>query len=285
MTVDPHHAEDAARRIAKQEKLTFVAGVGAGAFKHTFHVTDEAGQAFALKVYKSASLDVRTEREIKAMRRCDHPNIARVISLGQLTEGGESFVYSVEEFLAGGSLGQRLKAGVLSPEAIREIGGQLIDALAHLHSLDLVHRDLKPDNIMFRDDGNSAVIVDFGLVRDLQATSVTASWMLQGPGTPYFAAPEQLNNEKQMIDWRADQFGLGVTLAIALMNEHPFAHPGDTAHATVMRVIERKPVAPEFEARCKKDGYNALLKMVRPWPVRRFRLPDELLAAWNEETH
>lgn len=286
VTADPQRAEDVARKIAAQAGLTFVRRVGGGAFKHTYHVTTAGKEALALKIYKSAGVTERTTREIDAMQRCQHPNIARVLRLGQFDDAGDSFVFSVEEFLAGGSLGERLTAyGLITSRSAYAIAVQLADALAHIHALDLVHRDLKPDNIMFRDAGDSPVIVDFGLVRDLQATSVTASWAMRGPGTPYFASPEQLNNEKQMIDWRCDQFGLGVTLILGLTGRHPYEHVGDTDDAVVARVAERKPLAPDVEAECRKQGWNALLKMVQPWPISRFRTPQQLIEALAQEAN
>ncbi|MEA2163768.1 MAG: hypothetical protein QOK37_1895 [Thermoanaerobaculia bacterium] len=283
MTADPKRAEEIARKIAAQEKLTFVKPSGQGAFKHTFQVTTPAGEEFALKIFKSAVLTERTSREIDAMQRCKHPNIACVLALGQFVDGGETFVFSAEEFLGGGSLGERLARGLMSRNAFYPIALQLAGALAHIAALDLVHRDLKPDNIMFRDSGDTPVIVDFGLVRDLNASSMTASWAMRGPGTPFFASPEQLNNEKQMIDWRSDQFGLGVTLVVALTGRHPYGLLNDPADAIVTSVADRKALAPDVVAECRRQGWNALVKMVQPWPVSRYRTPADLMTALTQE--
>lgn len=283
MTADPERAEEIARKIAAQHKLTFIRPSGEGAFKHTFQVSTASGEALALKIFKSAILTERTEREIEAMQRCQHPNIARVLALGQFDDGGETFVFSAEEFLGGGSLGERLARGLMNRNAFYPTALQLADALAHIAGLDLVHRDLKPANIMFRDTGDTPVIVDFGLVRDLNASSVTASWTMRGPGTPYFASAEQLNNEKQMIDWRSDQFGLGVTFIMALTGRHPYEHAGDTADVVVGRVADRKALAPDVVAECHTQGWNALVKMVQPWPVSRYRTPADLMTALTQE--
>src|ERR1019366_6088976 len=113
----------------------------------------------------------------------------------------------------GGTLGDRLKSGLCTRDAVKALGSGLIRAIEHLHGLGLVHRDIKPENVMYRArDSDQPVIVDLGLVRDLAASSITQSWFAQGPGTPLFAAPEQLNNRKELIDWRADQFAVGVSL-------------------------------------------------------------------------
>lgn len=218
------------------------------------------------------------------MQRCQHPNIARFLSLHDFSDGGQTFFYSMEEFLGGGSLGDRLKQGLLEIDACRAIGRQLINALGHIAGLGLVHRDLKPDNIMFREDRQTPVIVDFGLVRDLSASSVTASWVLPGPGTPFFASPEQLNNDKQMIDWRSDQFGLGVTFAIATFGAHPFATPGDTPQATVQRVAMRQQPSAIFVTRSDQQRLRTLRRMIQPWPISRYRTAEDLATAWNEES-
>ena len=280
-SVDPK-AEQIARKICTRENLTFVDSVAAGAFKDTFHVATQAGESRALKLFKTAITE-RTTREIDAMQRCQHPNIARFFSLHDFTDGALKFSYLLEEYLAGGSLGDRIKQKHLTIDECRDIGRQLIDALGHIAALALVHRDLKPDNIMFRADRQTPVIVDFGLVRDLTASSLTASWVMVGPGTPFFASPEQLNNDKQMIDWRSDQFGLSVTLAVATFGVHPFAMPGDTPQATVQRVAMRQQASADFITRCAQSRLNMMRKMVQTWPILRFRTAADLAAAWDQE--
>ena len=172
-----------------------VGGVGKGAFKETFHVKAD-GVSEALKIYRPGFSAERTKRETEAMKRCAHPNIARLISIEPFKWKGTTYLIAQEEFLAGGTLTTRLeKSGHLNASQILDLGEALIDAVAHIASHDLVHRDLKPDNVLFREDGDTPVIVDFGLVRDLTQNSLTQTWALQGPGTPFFAPPEQLLNE------------------------------------------------------------------------------------------
>src|SRR5688572_5743553 len=109
-TVDPQ-AEQIARKICAQENLNFLHGVAAGAFKDTFHVATQPGESRALKLFKTAITE-RTAREIDAMQRCQHPNIARFFSLHDFTDGGQKFAYLLEEYLPGGSLGDRIKQQV-----------------------------------------------------------------------------------------------------------------------------------------------------------------------------
>ncbi len=262
----------------------FVGQVGAGAFKETFHIVLATGQAQALKVYQPGFSPERTSRELSAMQRCSHPNIGRLSSISEFYHDGVQYLLSLEEFLAGGTLTTRVRERLLSVEETRAIGRQLVSAVAHIASHDLVHRDLKPDNILFRADGRTPVIVDFGLVRNLVDTSLTQTWLIQGPGTPFFAPPEQLRNEKAMIDWRSDQFSLGTLLTLAAFGFHPYEEDGATAQDVVERVRERRSQVARFLAIAKDSGMVVLTRMTAAWPVERFRTPEELDRAWQELT-
>lgn len=269
-----------ARLACDASGLSFGAKVGAGAFKQTFQVAAAGGESRALKVFDPQKVSPRAEREVEAMKKCKHPGIARFDYIAQLKHEGAAYTYSVEEFLSGGTLTERMRQP-MTAQQVSALGAALIDAVAHIAGLGLVHRDLKPDNIMFRDrDGGAPVIVDFGLVRDLSRSSLTKTWVVQGPGTPYFAAPEQLNNDKHLIDWRADQFALGVVLGMCLTGVHAWAQPGATIPATVDALAARAGPAPSFVDACAKAGLPLLAKMVAPWPVQRVRTPGELATAW-----
>jgi serine/threonine protein kinase len=272
--------EKIAREVCAARGLRFGREVGSGAFKFTFHV-EAAGTPKALKLYRKAGADARTQREVEAITRCSHQGIARFDLIATWNDGADEYIYSLEEFLAGGTLTELLRRGTLSAVELRTLGGSLIDAVGHIAALDLVHRDLKPDNIMFRTAGGTPVIVDFGLVRDLGKTSITKTWLAHGPGTPYFAPAEQLNNEKSMIDWRADQFALGVVLAIAGFGAHPYAEKGLSPVQIVERVAAREKPSADFIAYAKGNGLDTLVRMVAPWPVARYRTPALLERAWK----
>jgi serine/threonine protein kinase len=112
--------------------------------------------------------------------------------------------FILEEFLSGGTLTTYLQqTGLMPRQAVIELGTILIGAVEHIASKNFVHRDLKPDNIMLRTGISTPVIVDFGLVRDLTASSLTDDWQPRGPGTPYLA-PRAVVNAKVLIDWRTD---------------------------------------------------------------------------------
>ena len=269
----------AARAVCTAQGFAFGEHVGSGAFKHTYKI-EHNGHPRALKIYKSGGSQ-RIGREVSAIRRCNHKNIVRLEVIDSFLADGVSYIFSVEEYLSGGTLSARLAGGTIPLTEVRLLATHLASALQHLDSLRLVHRDIKPDNIMFRDAGMSPVLVDFGLVRDLADSSLTRTWAMQGPGTPYYAAPEQLNNDKHQIDWRTDQFALGVVLAQCAIGRHPYQGPTDSPHEAVEQVRIRKGPSSDFVEQMQRLGAEQLVRMVQPWPVRRFRTSVELSRAWS----
>lgn len=256
--------------------------VGEGAFKETYRVARD-GTTSALKVFKPAGVSDRVKREVSALLRCDHPNVAKLKLLDVCEFEGIKYVYSLEEYLDGGSLDERISQAPLSQAELRSMATTLIDAVGHVASKGLVHRDLKPANIMLRKASNEPVLVDFGLVRDLDASSLTKTFLPQGPGTPLFAPPEQLNNEKALIDWRADQFSLGVLLSISGGGGHPYEDMGDAPLQIVEKVAGRKGPSARFAAWAADQGLSQLVQMVAAWPVRRYRTPRALADAWSTQ--
>ncbi len=236
-----------ANRICASRGFTFSKTLGHGAFKETYLVADKASMQFALKVVRASADPARVGREVTAMVRCKHPSISVLYACDLEKIDGQTYCWLLEEYLAGGTLGDKLTArGVLPIGEVKRLGTIFISALDYLRSMSLVHRDIKPENIMFRADGVTPVLVDFGLVRDLGDESLTQTWMLQGPGTPFFAAPEQLQNKKELIDWRTDQFSLGIVLGVCGFGRHPFAEINEPKSRTVQKVIERGKVTDEF---------------------------------------
>jgi serine/threonine protein kinase len=270
-----------AEEICRRDGLTFVRPVGSGQFKETFEVRMTADRRLALKILvPGGSSPERAQREIDAMLECEHPHIAKLERVAGTSISGTLYQYMLEEFLDGGTLADQVRGGgQLDAVSLRRVGVQLVEAVCHIASRGLVHRDIKPENVMLRADGN-IVVVDFGIVRDLSASSLTQTWANQGPGTPLYAPPEQLRNDKALIDWRADQFSVGVTLAFCGFGAHPYAMPGASPAETVQRVRDRQPVADAFRASAMGAGLPMLITMVQPWPVHRYRTPDDLGSAW-----
>lgn len=268
---------EVALKICGQRKAELLRELGRGAFKQTFLIS-EGNELFALKVAPTTpALIPRFEREAFAMQGCAHPAIARLYASEATAIEGKPHWVSVEEYLAGGTLGAKVADGPLSPDRVRQIAKQMISAVAHLCDRRLVHRDIKPENILFRGSGE-AVLTDFGIVRMLDAPTLTKAFMPAGPGTPLYAAPEQLRNEIPQIDWRADQFGLAVVLAECLLGHHPFSPEGDQFLA-ITRIAQRYKLPESTIERLGDQGFACLIKAMSPWPAQRFRKATDFLEA------
>src|SRR5437764_6371663 len=162
----------------------------------------------------------RFEQEFRAASRLDHPNIVRALDFGDTG----SCPYLVMEYVEGESLGQKLVREGRMPEAeaIRIIA-QVAQGLHRAHKQNLVHRDVKPDNILIRNDG-VAKLADLGLVKEVE-TDLNLTRTGRGLGTPHFMAPEQFRNAKG-AGIRCDVYSLGATLYMMVTNELPFRSNG-----------------------------------------------------------
>lgn len=273
-----------AQAICEHKRLIFGGCIGHGAFKETFLVRrPPSGKAFALKILKPGMRPERIHREIVAMHRCRHPNIVALRGFDSFTVGERTALYFVEPFMAGGTLAHRiLRSHSLAAAEVRELGRQLSGAIAYLASVHLVHRDIKPENIMFDEDGLRPMLMDFGMARDLTSDlSLTLTRLPRGPGTPLYAAPEQLNNRRHEIDWRTDQFALGALLSVAAFGFHPYANAADSSETIADRVAGYGMQTKRFLAAAKAAGLEPLIRMSCALPDQRYATPDELMAAWE----
>jgi len=262
--------------------LTLDSFLGSGAFKRTYRAHDAHGNPVALKVSRRAGVgDERSQREIEVMRRMNSSRFASLQTTTSVSTEAGPVIVLVEELLAGGTLTQRAAANSISKDSLIRIAAVLASAVAELQAGNVAHRDIKPDNVMFRGDDEVPVIVDFGLVRVLDASSLTQTWLPSGPGTPLFAAPEQLLNEKQLIDWRTDQFSLAVTIYYVATGRHPYQRASDHITHAIKRVAEREAPDADFIKFAGDFGMHPLVRMAKPWPVERFCNADDLTAAWG----
>lgn len=270
--------DGAAAELCKQRGFEFRGLLGTGAFKRAYLAAYKSEQ-FALKLAVVAGAAERLAREARALQDCSHGSIARLLQAHpHVSPGGIGLWVVCEEYLAGGTLESRLAHGPLSPAETRAIGVSLAEVLWHLHEKRLVHRDIKPANIMFRDGRNSyPVLTDFGIVRMLDQPTLTQAFAQMGPGTPAYAAPEQLTNDKSLIDWRTDQFGLAIVLAECLIGHHPFLALGKTIPEAIMAVAARHEMPTANAARLANLGFSALATALKPWPISRFRRPSDFL--------
>src|SRR5438874_4897805 len=209
--------------VGNYDLLEKIAEGGMGAIYRGRHRA--TGQVVAIKVMPphmaaNAVLLKRFEQEFRAASRLDHPNIVRALDYGD----NGSTPYLVMELVEGESLGQKLeREGRMSEtEAIRIIA-MVAQGLHRAHKQNLVHRDVKPDNILIRTDG-LAKLADLGLVKETE-TDLNLTKTGRGLGTPHFMAPEQFRNAKG-ADVRCDIYSLGATLYMMVTGELPFKSCG-----------------------------------------------------------
>jgi len=270
-------AEDVAREACAALSADFVEPLGQGAFKSAFLARRE-GRSVALKLAPvTPASKARIARECEAQRDCNHLAIATLCEAFEFTHGSGSYWIWIEEHLGAGTLEKRRGSAIFSPAVVSSLGATLVGALDHLRARNLVHRDIKPANIIFRSDAEP-VLTDFGIVRALDLPTLTQHFLPHGPGTPAYAAPEQLNNEIQLIDWRTDQFGLAIVLGECALGHHPFS-PGKDVYQAVARMAAHEALPAESSDMLHRTGLGWLTKALSPWPVARYRTPNAMLAA------
>jgi serine/threonine protein kinase len=207
------------RKLGKFELLD---QVGFGAFGTVFKARDpELDRIVAIKVPRSGNLATgedlhRFLREARSVARLRHPSIVPVYEVGQ----ADSLPYLVSEFVQGMTLADLMTARRLPPERIATLLAEVADALQYAHDQGVIHRDVKPSNILL-DKDNHPHLMDFGLAkRDAGEVSMTLEGQILG--TPAYMSPEQASGEARHVDGRSDVYSLGVILYQLLTGELPF---------------------------------------------------------------
>jgi len=177
------------------------------------------------------------QREMRALSHLRHPGLVALHDGG--IDDGRAFV--VTDLVEGPTLAERIADGPpLTPRDVRRLGAQLAAALAHVHAAGIVHRDVKPANVLIdtRPDGGPPRLADFGIARAFDATTVTARGCVVG--TAAFLAPEQVRGE--LVDPAADVYALGLVLLEALTGRREY--PGPAIESAIAR-LHRPPAIPD----------------------------------------
>jgi hypothetical protein len=256
--------------------------VGEGAMGALFEAQDTlTGRIAALKLLnKALAVDAefveRFRREVVVLSSLDHPNIVKFFGSGEI--GGQH--YLAMEFIEGQSLGQRLggEERIGQDECLRIVRDVAL-ALSHAHAKGVVHRDIKPDNILFAKDG-TVKVVDFGLAKNRsEKAKLTAIGV--SIGTPYYLSPEQAMGEIS-VDARADLYGLGVTLYHLLTGRVPF---DDVSSMQVMMMhVKNAPPDPRgLNPGISRGLSQIILKLMEKDPQNRYATADELVAVLEKQ--
>ncbi len=204
----------------------------------------------------------RFQQEAKTAAKLDHPNIIPIYRV----ESAEGLNFFVMKFISGTSLEDVLESKQpLSYDYIQRILSEAARALGHAHSRKVVHRDVKPANIMFDHDGR-VMLTDFGISKALQsAGNLTGTGMIVG--TPHYMAPEQAKG--QPVDGRADQYSLGIVGYRLLSGQLPFS--GDSVHTILYKhIFEPAPNVAALRPGIPRNLTDAIQRALSKEPSERF---------------
>lgn len=236
-------------------------------------------RAVAIKFLRSdlaeqPDLRARFESEARAAARISHPNVVGVFDTGE----HEGVPYIVMELLSGRSLAEELEAGPLDPDRVRRIGLEILSALDAFHREGILHRDLKPDNVLMAADG-TVKVGDFGVAKITEGMNLTmAGTML---GTPAYLAPERVLGEPAST--ASDVYSVGVILYELLTCSTPYE--GDSTLA-VLRAIQYDEPTPLTQKRpdVERQLAEAIEKAMAKDPAHRYAHASSMAADLGVET-
>jgi predicted Ser/Thr protein kinase len=214
-------------------------------------------------------------REAETAASLSHPNIVPIYAVDEQ----ESLVFFVMAYISGDNLAKRLhERGVLTVEETRKVLREVADALAYAHDRGVVHRDIKPDNILLDAMTGRPMVTDFGIARAMDSSGdsrLTATGM--AIGTPAYMSPEQAAGERE-IDGRSDLYSLGILGYQMLTGEPPFS-AGSTPAMLVKHISERPIPVEQRRADVPTDLARSVMMLLEKDPANRFPNAAALVAA------
>jgi serine/threonine protein kinase len=255
------------------ERYEVIEELGKGGMGKVYKVFDKKiKEKVALKLLKPeiASDEETIERfrnELKYARKIAHRNVCRMFDLGE--EQGTHYI--TMEYVSGEDLKSELiRMGPLSAGKAISIAKQVCEGLAEAHRLGVVHRDLKPQNIMIDRKGN-AKIMDFGIARSLRGKGITAAGVMIG--TPEYMSPEQVEGKE--ADQRADIYSLGIILYEMLTGRVPFE--GDTPFSVAYKQKNEAPSDPKkFNPQIPDGLCQLVLRCMEKEREKRYQSAEEI---------
>ena len=263
--------------------FTLEGEIGRGGMGVVYHARDERlKRKVAVKVLPPElafreEIRIRFLREAETAARLSHPHIVPIHSVG---EGPDGLVYFVMAYVDGESLGARLKRRErLPPEEARRILMETADALGAGHALGIIHRDVKPDNILLEGSRGRTVLTDFGIAKALTSTTGPGTLTATGVaiGTPHYMSPEQAAGDRE-IDGRSDIYSLGVVGYQMLAGELPFSAP-TVPGLLLKQITEQAPNLQDKSPTCPDDLAGCVMRSLEKEPEARWPTADALRRA------
>jgi len=212
--------------------------------------------------------DKRFLREGRAIASLNHPNIVHLYEVGE--HDGQPFL--AMEYVTGGSLRDRLVGHLLSPNEAATLIATLADAIHYAHSQGILHRDLKPGNVLLSKDERVPKVADFGLASRVDQTTISVAG--NAVGTPSYMSPEQAEGKAPYTP-AVDVYALGAILYEALIGRPPFL--GDSTGETLLKVINEEPVPlRKVRPEVPRDLETICLKCLTKQPGRRYASAEDL---------
>ena len=265
-------------RLATGNRYTIVKKLGSGGMAHVYLARHVAlGRPLVIKVlHKTLSQEEemreRFRREAEAAARLVHPFVCAIADMGRLGD----IDYLVMPYYGGGSLADLLGRQKIVPAlSAASIAVQVACALDYAHRHGVVHRDIKPDNILFDEDGNVA-LTDFGIATARFHGRLTASG--RAMGTPHYMSPEQAMGK--LVDGRSDLYAVGLLLYEMLIGRPPF--DGEDSYAVGYKHVHEAPVPPDqLDARIPAGLSSIVMKCLSKAASDRYDRGFELADALN----
>jgi eukaryotic-like serine/threonine-protein kinase len=280
---EPPDAELGALRRLTGSRYRILARLGGGGMAHVYyaqHLT--LGRPLVLKVLhphlaRELEMRERFRREAEAAAQLVHPHVCAILDYGESNDAA----YIVMPYCAGGSLANTLtRDRTVQPGPAAAIGVQVACALDYAHRRGIVHRDVKPDNVLFDEDGY-ALLTDFGIATARFHGRLTGAG--RAMGTPHYMSPEQAMG--RMVDGRSDLYAVGVMLYEMLVGIPPF--DGADSYSVGYKQVHEEPVPPEVVDSRVPSALNAVvMRCLAKAPAERYQrgfdLADALLEYLGE---